>query len=430
MYVPFKMMKLQSLNSSSIVDFFNFSSCKQKISISTNHCQNYIQRQNVSDNEIALTIRIPNEHLRTWHDKKEHSLLRPLTYVQILNAFISNWGISIKEDCERIDGRVRRISSEVKSKCCKLQGRGRLKFLEGMKNLAVHYEELVNVNELQEALSATKQNTDVLSRENKFLLGSNEHLHQELRLAVKSKKISDQKHEQLQSEHNKILCQNKELREYIKKIGWEVGFCNMGRKVGEVRQRQQRRKLQELKPNVKKALWFAETYGLKLEFVNFVDGNGEEHELEFRDGKTKRGYKDLPEDEQDKIKQILFIQDKFCIGEAAYHELTMTTAGDGLPRSYLIKQCKDALNDLCHIERTPGKAEGAQVNFRNELCKVIKKHVSFTGFPERGLNEAILEGKAIEKLSPMTSLVIVPDPQHGCCEIRYFWHKVFPFQSS
>jgi hypothetical protein len=31
---------------------------------------------------------------------------------------------------------------------------------------------------------------------------------------------------------------------------------------------------------------------------------------------------------------------------------------------------------MCHIERTPGKEEGAQVNFKHELTKVLRKHVS------------------------------------------------------
>ena len=62
-----------------------------------------------------------------------------------------------------------------------------------------------------------------------------------------------------------------------------------------------------------------------------------------------------------------------CIGEAAYHELTMTQSGEGLPRTYLIRQCKESLNELCHIERTPGKAEGTQLNFIDELRTTIKK---------------------------------------------------------
>jgi hypothetical protein len=52
----------------------------------------------------------------------------------------------------------------------------------------------------------------------------------------------------------------------------------------------------------------------------------------------------------------------------------MIPAGETLP--YLVKQCKESLNQLCHIERTPGKNEGAQVNFYDALRKAIQKHLS------------------------------------------------------
>ena len=54
----------------------------------------------------------------------------------------------------------------------------------------------------------------------------------------------------------------------------------------------------------------------------------------------------------------------------------MTDGGEGLPRSYLVKQCKKNLNDLCHIERTPGKNEGAQLDLLSELKSTIAKQVS------------------------------------------------------
>jgi hypothetical protein len=69
--------------------------------------------------------------------------------------------------------------------------------------------------------------------------------------------------------------------------------------------------------------------------------------------------------------------DKFCIGEAAYHKLTCCPGGEELPRSYLAKQCKENLNKLCSIERTPGEANGAAFDFHDELSTVIEEMVSF-----------------------------------------------------
>ena len=69
--------------------------------------------------------------------------------------------------------------------------------------------------------------------------------------------------------------------------------------------------------------------------------------------------------------------DKFCIGEAAYHELTCCPGGEELPRSYLVKQCKENLNKLCSIESTPGEANRAAFDFHDELSTVIEEMVSF-----------------------------------------------------
>ena len=90
----------------------------------------------------------------------------------------------------------------------------------------------------------------------------------------------------------------------------------------------------------------------------------------------QKGFNDLSEEDQDKVKSVLFLLDKFCIGDVAYHELTMCSGGEDFPRSYLIKQCKDDLNKLCHITRTPGVAPGAQLAFATELESVLKKQVT------------------------------------------------------
>lgn len=124
-------------------------------------------------------------------------------------------------------------------------------------------------------------------------------------------------------------------------------------------------------------MWFAKTFGLELQSANFKD----EHELGGNytfsySEKVGKAYKDLTEDDQQKVKNVLFVLDKFCIGNEAYHELSMID-GNELPRSYLIKQCKDELNKLCHISRTPGSAQGAQLDFLTELESVVQKQVWF-----------------------------------------------------
>ena len=101
---------------------------------------------------------------------------------------------------------------------------------------------------------------------------------------------------------------------------------NTGKCIPEVGRRQQRRKIKELKTQVERSLWFAETHGLHLGFLKLS-------------------------------------------------ELIIIPIGKRLPQSYLVNQCKDSLNQLCHIEHTPAKNEGAPVNLCDALRNAIQKHV-------------------------------------------------------
>jgi hypothetical protein len=49
---------------------------------------------------------------------------------------------------------------------------------------------------------------------------------------------------------------------------------------------------------------------------------------------SKSSYQDLPEEERQKIKDLLFILEKFNVSESAYRELTVFC--DGLPRTEIL----------------------------------------------------------------------------------------------
>ena len=133
----------------------------------------------------------------------------------------------------------------------------------------------------------------------------------------------------------------------------------------------------ELKTKAETSLWFAKPFGFDVSSVKFEDETGMHHEIKYSSSiqNASNSYKELSDDEKDVINQVVFITDRFCIGEAAYHELTMGELGSDLPRSYLIKQCKHDLNKLVKISRIPGQAEGAQLDFECKLA--IKKQGGF-----------------------------------------------------
>lgn len=90
---------------------YDLSKFKQNISLSTEHCLNYVKQDCIDGDNIAFTVNIPNEHLRSWRDlREEGGLLCQFSYVEILNAMIDEYGVKIKEDCARIDGLLQRSS--------------------------------------------------------------------------------------------------------------------------------------------------------------------------------------------------------------------------------------------------------------------------------------------------------------------------------
>lgn len=130
------------------------------------------------------------------------------------------------------------------------------------------------------------------------------------------------------------------------------------------------------------ALWFSKSYGLNIEHILVRESDtGVKHTLhmtsespseliEPQEPGQNTHYSKLSEEDKIQIEEILYLLDKFCVGDSFYHELTMVT--DGLPRSYLIQQCRTELNKVCHIDCLPGSQLGTKVH---AIKDVIKEYV-------------------------------------------------------
>ena len=49
---------------------------------------------------------------------------------------------------------------------------------------------------------------------------------------------------------------------------------------------------------------------------------------------------------------------------------------DGLPRKYLVSQCREDIDSLYHFERIPGNIPGAYVSIESEIIRYFKYHVN------------------------------------------------------
>ena len=121
-----------------------------------------------------------------------------------------------------------------------------------------------------------------------------------------------------------------------------------------------------------RALWSAKSVGLEVEFIAMKEvKTGSKHNAKMvsdeQQENTVTGLDSLLKEEKEKLDQILFLLDKFFVGDLFYHELSMIN--DDLLKSYLIKEW----HDMNHIISTPGRAEGAEVSFKNfsrKECKI------------------------------------------------------------
>lgn len=235
-----------------------------------------------------------------------------------------------------------------------------------------------NISEVKEELKEQKKQNKILQEKTEDFLLEKEDLHElmdqlweDLIEAWELKSKAEERIEELFADLKLVNKENAHLSQYVEKLEKIEKLENTGKKFTEVHEKQQQRKLRELKTKAERALWFTETFGLRLSSLEFLDHSGKTHNINYQVQGAK-SFKELSKGDQDKIKEIVYLTDKFCIGEAAYHELTLACGGESLPRSYLVRQSKNQLNELVHIRRTPGTAEGAQLDFESELQNTRK----------------------------------------------------------
>ena len=187
---------------------------------------------------------------------------------------------------------------------------------------------------------------------------------------------------------NDLSSANDELQSYIDCLMRSEGLTYKGKNISDVTKKS--RTLKCFLSRAKTALWFAESFGLNITSINVtekktgivhsvsVDGcdqpNTSTSTAGTGDAQQPSGFDALSKDEKDKVEEILFLLDKFYVGDEFYHELSMIV--ESLPKSYLIKQRRNQLNKLCVISRTPGKSVGCQIDFQDKLRECLETFVS------------------------------------------------------
>ncbi len=132
-----------------------------------------------------------------------------------------------------------------------------------------------------------------------------------------------EKDEEINNLHNI----NKELLAYIDRLEEKHNLLNQAKDISQVAKKS--RTLNTFLSRAKIALWFMKSFGLELTELNVMEQQtGIVHSCHSVDD-TSKGFHHLSSQEQ-----VLFLLNKFCIGDSFYHELTMIISG--LPKSYLV----------------------------------------------------------------------------------------------
>ena len=258
---------------SDVLNLLQLEKFKNHIQIDSEHCLEYFRRQCVSAEEIIFTVHISYECLRQWH--KVRSTLSGIGHVEILNALLQERNaVKVKEDCERIEGRLRRACSEIKSKYAGKNGNSYRKLTEKELKIAMRASEILTLSEVESQLKKEKAKNEEVLSQHEALKARCKDLYCQLVEAQTAEEEAIVMLAEANADIEQLRTENAQLHSYIEKLGQELNFANNHGKVSEVGERQQRRKLKELKMNIEKALWFAKTFGLELESVNFSDESG------------------------------------------------------------------------------------------------------------------------------------------------------------
>jgi hypothetical protein len=345
---------------------------KYKIQLSGDYsCLRYVGYQRSGQ---CVALKISMMVLLKWRELKTR--FPDISYQQLLELSAFKLPIKIKPGVDRIEESLRVMASQAFTKSRGLRGLTRKNFLEKTRSYHVFMDELLDVSSLEKDFKKLEEENKNLREQLQDLDSRCDELFQEL---LKEK----DKVKTVEMERDYAFQENQELKEYLDFIE-ETTVCtscssnlqNTGQPVEKVGERQKRRKVKELKTRSERALWFMESFGFKLDSIKIEDLDGKVTEINYSENcSRKTNFQHLPENEKTTIRALLYIMDTCCIGDSAYHEMSMLV--DGLPRSYLIKQCRNELNSISHITRTPGKHPGAQMSFKAELKEQIRKKVIF-----------------------------------------------------
>ena len=147
------------------LNFVKIEKFKDSVSVTNSQCLKYVSKQCVSFEDIISTVRIRYDCLRGFHEAKQERMLKEqwCTYIQLLYILLgTEYCITVKNDCSRLEGRLRHACGEIKKKFKGKTGASYSNLMHTNLKVALRREDVVTIAEFED--SGKKAN--VLLKEN------------------------------------------------------------------------------------------------------------------------------------------------------------------------------------------------------------------------------------------------------------------------
>ncbi|XP_046557388.1 uncharacterized protein LOC124266631 [Haliotis rubra] len=170
----------------------------------------------------------------------------------------------------------------------------------------------------------------------------------------------------------------------------DVTVANKGENFDELNKRQQRRRLTQIKNRSQKSLSFLAEYRLSPKDLVMTSPIGTEYRVCF----DADGQKRL---EPENLRTLVGLMDRFCVSEAAYHELAQLYPN--LPRTHTVINARRQMTATLNIERVPGDVNGALVSFRCELHKKLQDVLKENPDQNKVMVQLSMDGTHVSRIS-------------------------------
>ena len=183
----------------------------------------------------------------------------------------------------------------------------------------------------------------------------------DIKLKDEMMKTKNEEMKDLKDSRNELFAQNQKLIQYIEDL--EGNLKSKGYKQFDgIEKSSKSRIIRKFTDKAQSALWFAESFGLVPKTLKCISENGQHVNM-----KLNSNYADVSPEDKRKLREVMYLLDKFGVSDTAYHELSVVC--DELSPRYLIVQERSNLDNLFHIERCPGNVPGVFVSLNSEISK-------------------------------------------------------------